>query len=158
MKLNHWALVAISSFVWLFLGLFLLNLGVERLLHAFHFPTSGLVRWLGRQFGPGENGALPLLALGLVLGLVKGRLAMRKAVQRGISRILALPAPVSLFRIYSGKYYLLIVGMMGLGMLLRFVGVPEELRGTVLVAVGSALVMGGVYSMRCALRIRRDFA
>lgn len=156
MKLNHWILVAISSLVWFLLGAFLLNLGVERVLHAVHLPGEavGLVKWLAKAVGEGERVALLLVAVGFGLGLVKGRLAMRKAVQRGIKRILSLPNPTSLFRIYSGKYYLLLLSMMGLGMLLRLLGVPEEIRGTVLVAVGTALILGGVHSMRSALRIR----
>jgi hypothetical protein len=155
MKLNHWVLVAISSCVWLLLGFFLLDLGVERVLHAVHSgATSGLVAWIGMAVGPGEKVALVLVATGFAVGLVKGRLAMRKAVQRGINRILTLPNPTSLFRIYSGKYYILILSMMGMGFLLRFFGVPEEIRGTVLVAVGTALILGGVHCMRSALQIR----
>jgi len=138
MRVSHWILVALASIIWLAVGLFLLNLGAGFIVGG---GGSGLL-------------SLSLVGIGLILGLLKGRTVLAKAANRIVDRILTLPQPASILLVYGRRTYILIFSMMGLGVVMRLTGVPELVRGTVLVAVGTGLIHAGVAIFRRSIQLR----
>jgi hypothetical protein len=155
LRFRHRTLIVLSGFIWLGMGIFLLNLGLNLIVNvaqsAMEADSHHLMTFAASVAGGLNEGAIILIAVGLVLGYFKGRYALGKSVQRGVNHIRSLPQPSPLKSLYSWKYYLLIALMIGLGMLLRFLQVPEEIRGAVLVIVGSALINGAILYFRQGL-------
>ncbi|MGK0353183.1 MAG: hypothetical protein ACJAYX_003875, partial [Planctomycetota bacterium] len=58
------------------------------------------------------------LLVGAVLGAGKGRFVLSKTARRNRARIEALPSAF-IWNVFTGKTWLLVVGMVGLGLLLR---------------------------------------
>ena len=90
---------------------------------------------------------------GLVVGYIKGRLVFRKTAMRYLDRIASLPNPSRVRQLYGVSSYILLALMIGLGISLRRLGVPEEIRGTILVAVGSGLIQGATTIFRAVTRL-----
>ena len=91
-----------------------------------------------------------IIACGLLIGFLKGRFVFPKTVQRVVGRIEALSLPIRFSQVYTPAYWMLIAGMMSLGMLFRFLPVPVDVRGLVDIAIGSALVNGATLYFRAA--------
>jgi hypothetical protein len=84
-------------------------------------------------------------------------MVLSKSVMRMVGHVRALPTPAPLWKIYPSKFYLLIALMMSFGFLLRFIGVPEDIRGVVILAVGTALVNGAMQYFRQAFLATKLF-
>lgn len=61
--------------------------------------------------------------IALALGALKGALVLRRSAGRTIARIRLLEERAPFWRLYSGWTYLLVLGMIGLGIGLRLLGV-----------------------------------
>jgi len=113
---------------------------------------SGLLWLVGGVFllhkGVSLVGSSWLLFLGVALGFIKGRMVFAKTVQRIVKRIRSLSLPIRISQVYP-PVYLAVIGVMVLfGVGLRFV--PEQVRGVIDVAVGSALIQGAILYFRAA--------
>lgn len=139
MKFKHRSLILIAGLVWLAIGIFLLSLGLRFVVE--NAPATG-------------NKLVYLLTFGLVLGYVKGRFMLRKTVDRQVARISKLPSPAHIKHLYTKGHYLLIVGMMGLGMSMRFLPISIVTRGVIDIAVGSALMNGAMLYIRSAINYK----
>lgn len=128
MKARGW--IAFSGFVWFVMGFFLL-------MQGFRFLTQMALR---------IEMAVFLIALGLLVGFLKGRYVLSKSARRVIQRIIHLSPPIHWKNVYAPSYWLLIGAMMGLGMILKWV--PLEVRGTIDVAIGFALLNGSLLYFR----------
>ncbi|MBD2104151.1 hypothetical protein [Leptolyngbya sp. FACHB-261] len=120
----------IAASIWTVVGAGLLAMGSVFLLR---YSYPGLADPLHLSFA--------VLALGI--GLVKGRLVLDRTATRVIDRVeeLSQPNPFkSVIQMFGTKTLLLIAAMMGLGVLLRRLGLSYEIRGLVYVAVGVALL------------------
>lgn len=151
-KCSHKALVILSGLVWFGVGLYLMPLGLNYLLAG----TSGnrpALELLGPFLGGSINSALFLVALALIIGFLKGRHVLGKSARQAIERIKTFSNPTSLANLYSAKYYLLLAGMICLGMSMKWIGLPEDIRGFVDVAIGSALINGAVVYFRQAKHV-----
>jgi hypothetical protein len=125
--MQHRGWILCSGFLWLIGGIFLLNKGVS---------------YIGNSW---------LLFAGVLLGFVKGRFVFAKTVQRIVKRIQDLPLPIRISQVYPPIYLALIGVMVLLGAALRFA--PEQVRGVIDVAVGSALVQGAMLYFRASRKI-----
>ncbi|PJD98256.1 MAG: hypothetical protein CK425_00830 [Parachlamydia sp.] len=152
-KVSHKTLVAISGSVWIGVGLFLLQLGIGLLLEAMRiqlivqtdkFPILNFLAGMGGV----KVAALMLVILSLIVGFFKGRFVLRKTVVRSVARIRSFPDPTMIYHLYSKGNIVLILAMMGLGMLMRFLGVASDVRAFIDIAVGMALIQGGVLYLR----------
>ncbi|HOS42578.1 MAG TPA: hypothetical protein PK794_02715, partial [Armatimonadota bacterium] len=86
-----------------------------------------------------------LLPLAALLGVVKGSTLLARAARRISARIARLPAHTPIWRLYSPATYLMILGMMALGLACRWAGAHWHFIGTVgvlYVTVGVALLAG----------------
>lgn len=159
-KVSHTVLIALSGLIWLAIGCFLLPMGlnfiVESLLQENYATQSHPVLTALAPFvGGGESAALMWIALALAIGFFKGRIVFGKTVQRSVNRILSLPNPVHLSKIYPWQYYLLLGSMVLLGVLVRFL--PLDIRGGVDVIIGSALINGAMLYFRQAFAAGKGF-
>ena len=128
--LSHKTLIRISGTVWLLIGSFLLNLGINLLMRG--VEKSEMTQ------------AIFLLTVALIVGHYKGRYVLAKVAERSFHRICALPNPTSLKNLYTRGNYVLIALMMALGMCMRAFDVPPIIRGCIDCAVGAALIQGSI--------------
>jgi hypothetical protein len=134
--------------VWLIVGVALFFNGMRLILHflgdvPFEAPLLGV---LDRFFGGKEYGAIALIALSLFVGRMKGRTILTRAAKKGIARLDQISEPIRVTELYAPRFFLLIALMMGLGLTLRFLGTPEDIRGAVNLAVGAALIQGALFA------------
>lgn len=127
---RHKTIIIISGIIWFGIGVMLMRQGL------------GLLALRGDQL------AVLMIAAGLFIGFLKGRKVLGKTALKGIDRISRLPDPMPLTQIYTPRFYALIGCMMALGMSLKYFGLPNDLRGTVDVAIGSALLNGSTFYFR----------
>lgn len=159
MRLSKTAWIAISGLTWFVVGIGLLTLGLNFIVYKAQLhptETGSLIAKLAPIAGGREQGALALIAIGLVLGFIKGRFVLVKTVKRVSERILGLQAPIQLTQVYSKGYLLLIGGMVLLGISMKWLGLPAEVRGLIDVAVGSALMNGSSAYFRVAMHVRKE--
>lgn len=152
-NVNHKTLMSIAGAIWMGIGLFLLQLGLKFLVESVEFHLSGSsvsLPVLSKTilFSEVKWAALTLVLFSLMIGFVKGRFVLSKTVQRSVQRIKSLPNPTSVFKLYSKGNVILIVVMMAIGMLMRILGVPTDVRACIDMAVGSALIQGGMLYFR----------
>ncbi len=161
-KCSHFTLIVISGLVWFAVGVFLMSLGV-------HFITDSIINWENLIASPnfsffkllssfirdGDQAASFVIAISLMVGYLKGRYVLIKSVRRGVSRILSLPNPCSIKNIYSTKYYLLLGLMVCLGLGLKIFHVIPDIRGSVDLMIGAALLKGAMLYFRDAFAVRK---
>ncbi len=128
-KTKHSTLYALSGIIWLGVGVMLLNLGLGFLC------TAQEVNYL-------------LIAIAIIIGFAKGRFVLQKAALRSHERIAKLENPTTLSQLYTRSNILLIAFMMGLGMLMKSLNLPNEIRGFIDTAVGCALMQGSLAYFR----------
>lgn len=159
MKFKHETLIFLSGLLWLSIGGFLLSTGLHLIIQAINDPSLGpfpiIDNFSGVAGGAGSVGIV-LIAIGLFIGYAKGRFVLGKSAQRIVRRIRSFPTPMNIVNLYSPAYYLLIGSMMFLGMGIKFFGVPLDIRGTVDVAIGAALINGALIFFRMALSVRNS--
>ncbi len=131
------------------MGMVLLYKGLQFIHEGILQPHSLSAKW-SSTFGGKEKAATIWIAIGLLIGFFKGRFVLIKTVQRMVARIASLPLPIRYKDVYPLSYYFLIGGMMGLGLLFRFLPIPIDLRGMIDLAIGSALVNGSMLYFRAA--------
>jgi hypothetical protein len=151
MRAKHSTLLIGNGLIWLAAGLMLMPKGVMLLVNAAKAGiTAGapLLTFFASFIGGYEEAAVVLLAASLYLGFLKARHIFSKTVHRLAINIQSLPNPANI-RLVFGKGYLLLIGfMMLLGMSLRYVGVPDDIRGFIDVAIGAALINGSFLFFR----------
>ncbi len=159
MRLSRTAWVALSGAVWFVVGISLLTVGMRLIVFKAQLDiqeTSSLIARFSPMAGGREEAALVLVMGALLIGFIKGRFALGKAVRRVTARLTALVEPISIGQIYGKGSLFLIGGMILLGQLMRRVGLADEIRGVIDVAIGSALINGAALYFRAALTLRRQ--
>lgn len=160
MKLSHAKLITLSGLVWFGIGIYLLQLGLNLLFGGIHSPdlsTSSypLLRSLSPYTGSVEAAAITLLVAALFIGYYKGRYVLGKSAQKGADRIRSFSNPAPLYYIYSYKYYLLLGGMVALGISIKYMGLSNDVRGVIDAIIGSALINGAMIYFRLAQASRK---
>lgn len=153
LKFSHRTLICFSGFIWMLAGLMLLRLGLILLygtVQSLESSSYPLISALAPYLGSLESAAILLMSVALTVGYAKGRFVLGKSAKKGVERITSFPNPSGLGKIYSPKYYLLLGGMMGLGLSIKYLGIPDDIRGTVDIAIGIALLTGALVYFRFA--------
>jgi len=159
MHLSKTAWIAISGMIWFIIGIGLLTLGLNFIVYKSQIEwqeTTSLIAKIAPLVGGREQAALTLIVIGLILGFLKGRFILMKTVRRVVERILKLSSPVNFSQVYSKGYLMLIGAMILLGLSMKWLGLPQDIRGTIDVAIGSALMNGGVAYFRLAFAVQRQ--
>lgn len=157
-RVSHFTLIFLSGLVWMVVGCFLLPLGLNFIVETLLLENANIPRpvlnFLAPYAGGLDQAALVLISFALLIGFLKGRRIFTRSVQRSVDRILALPNPTSLSKIYTPSYYILLGSMIALGVLIRFTTL--DIRGAVDVAIGTALINGAMCYFRYAWLARRQ--
>lgn len=149
MRLSKTALIVCSGLLWFLVGTMLMIKGLRWIVLPIREGGDLLLaRTLCSKGGSKEQAAIVLILLALIVGFVKGRFVLAKTVARVTKRIESLPDPAPVGEVYGMQYLLLIGGMMGLGISLRWLPIPCEIKGMIDVAVGYALMHGGLTYFR----------
>ena len=157
MKVSRISLIMFSGMLWFGIGLFLMIKGLNFIVAAGkQEQVSSGMQTLISLGGGRDEGALILVSLALLVGFFKGRVVLAKTVRRVVGRILALTPPIKFSQVYSKNYYFLIGGMILLGVAMNLFGFPIEWRGSIDVAIGSALINGALIYVRMGLALRQE--
>ncbi|MES2273797.1 MAG: hypothetical protein V4487_06360 [Chlamydiota bacterium] len=151
--MNSRSWIAFSGFLWFAIGVFLLYKGIHFISQA-AVQTDSLCFSMRGMFGSPQQAATGFIALGLIIGFFKGRFVLAKTVLRVATRIASLPSPIRFTDAYSRSYWILLGSMVLLGMSFRFLPIPLDIRGTIDVAIGSALVNGAMLYFRAARSLK----
>lgn len=159
MKLSHSILIALSGLLWLAIGGWLLSLGLSLMMKGVESSTLSdvslpLLHFIGKYLSF-EQAALVLVAIAFFIGQLKGRTVLAKSAKRGIERLKTFSNPTHIKNIYSAKYYILLGAMVGLGMGIKFLGLPYDVRGLVDIAIGTALIRGALVYFRSAIQLKQ---
>jgi hypothetical protein len=157
LRFRHSTLIIISGITWLAIGAFLLPLGLGFIVESAQMKQIAavqnplpLLHFLANFVGDLEQAAMVIVALALITGFFKGRFVLKKSVNRVVARIRSFPEPTPIVQMYSLPYLLLISFMVSLGMSMKYLGIPLDIRGMIDVAVGSALINGSMLYFRLA--------
>lgn len=151
LNFSHRSLIIISGMIWFAIGAWLMPLGLNFLVLA--AKDGQYSPWLDAitpLVGSLEIASIVLVTLALMAGYIKGTKVLGKSADRGIARIHTLPNPAPITQIYTPVYYLLIAFMVLLGMSMKWMAVPLDIRGFVDAAVGAALINGSMVYFRKA--------
>lgn len=146
-KARHTTFHHIAGMIWFIVGSFLMVIGIRYLVEAAQNPAAGhtLIGALGSIAGGKEQAACILVAIGLFIGNLKVRYVLHKVVARLSSKILTLPDPAHAKFVFGFRYFALVLIMMGIGLLMKVLDIPGDIRGFIDIAVGSALITGSLH-------------
>ena len=148
MRIKHWMIILFSGSIWFVIGAGLMFKGLRLIVYGNGtFAGSG-------DFFSHQMRAVLLISIGLLIGFIKGRFILIKTIKRLVTRILSLSSPIKLRKVYSPAYFILIGGMMALGMLMNVLPISLEIRGLIDVAIGSALINGAMIFLRFSIAAR----
>lgn len=147
MKIRHGTAIVLSGTLWIMVGVMLLFKGFSLLLHPAVGQSSSLLPFIQSIAGK-QEAPLVLVCLGLLIGFLKGRFVLAKTAERVIRGIVSQPNPLAWNSLYSRGYLMVLLSMAVMGMSLRWIPVPYDLKGLVDVAVGSALTNGSAFYFR----------
>jgi hypothetical protein len=142
-KKNH--LFLFSGLIWLLGSISLLPMGLRFLITASNSSKGIFSPEVIKVLGGETQALVAMVSLACCVGLLKGNFVLRKAALRSLKRIKELKAPYSLKNLYTPSYLVLLLVMVLLGVLMRVLGVPLDVRGFIDVAVGSALFRGSFF-------------
>jgi len=159
MRLKHVPIVVFSGCLWFFIGIMLMTKGINAAIQGSLFPSSTVfMPFLTKHLGDSTQSALSIIVSGLFLGFLKGRFVLSKSAKRVVERLLVIPEPVPIKQVYSLKYSLIILGMVGLGMSMRWLSPPLDIKAWVDTIIGSALMNGSLFYFRFAFMLQKQKA
>ncbi len=88
------------------------------------------------------------VVLAILLGTYKGWDILGPVAEKNLLRLRRLPQPSPLWQVFSRATWIIIAGMMCIGILLRIAPLPDGLRATVLMAVGIGMLYGAANYIR----------
>ena len=151
MRLSPFTALLISFASWLCIGVFLLYKGLSFLVHLVPGTTpSPMLDILSKIAGGNESAVLVCISIGVFIGFMKGRFVLSKTVARISNRFFSFKRSMTLKEMYPVSYLILISSMILLGVSMKWLPVPLDVRGTMDVAIGSALTNGAMQYFRLA--------
>lgn len=156
MKLTARKAILFSGILWMVIGILLLFKGISYLSLAGNAVISGthqgfsLIKKITEYTKSPEQSALIIICIALFIGFFKGRVVFKRTVNRVTARIRSQKEPISFRKIYSIGYVILIIGMMGLGMVFKYLPLPLDVKGLLDFAIGFALINGALLYFRAA--------
>lgn len=161
-KCSHFLMIVISGVIWCVVGVLLMTLGMHHLVDSLRLwdevivsSNPSMIKAFSYIFSKPQQALTAIVAVSLLVGYAKGHFVLLRSVKSGVQRILSYPNPSEIKNLYAKKYYFLLVGMMGLGMLLRVAKIPEDLHGAIDLAIGAALLKGALSYFKYALLEKR---
>ncbi len=125
--MKHWFYIAFTGVFWISIGLYLFVKGIDFLKISNLSPPY----------------FISVCMLSLLAGYLKEKFVLKKTVKRIVGRILSFMIPIPIFKIYDGKFYIVIFMMIVLGQSLKWFSFPLIIRGGIDLSIGVALIKGG---------------
>lgn len=147
-------LLKISGLIWLAVSFLLLLMGFKFLLASVNSCVGVFLPQLVKTLANEKGAIFSVSFFSAALGLLKGSFVMKRSAKRTIARIEALQPPFSLHQLYSPGYIALVAVMMSLGVLMKVLSCPLDVRGSVDIAVGVALFRGAFFFLEPQLQSR----
>jgi hypothetical protein len=146
MRRRHAALV--FGGLWMAGGVALLHRGTALLeIASNQIAQQSCMLWLVGWGIHVQEALVVCVAVALVLGMIKGRTVLAKTAERHLTYLAAQPEPLSWYKAVPSSALALLVLMLVLGKSLAL-WAPADIRGVLLVAVGTGLLIGGMQLMR----------
>jgi hypothetical protein len=155
-KLKHPPIIVLAGLIWLAIGVFLLSVGLKLIVltakqvDAGISVTAPIFNAAPSLVGSAETASTLLIAIALFVGYFKGKFVLMKSALRVVHRIKSHPEPMSIHKVYSPKFLILIAIMISLGLLIKYLNVPGDIRGGIDVTIGAALISGSLAYFRLA--------
>ncbi len=156
LKLSHSKMAFFSGAIWMAIGVFLLQLGLSLLFKPIAASDSIPLLNLFLGYISATEAAILITVLALYIGFLKGKFILTKTANRTLDKIRSLPNPGPMQKMYDKKYYILIGIMVLLGMSIKYMGIPNDVRGAIDVIIGSALINGAVHYFRAGFQIQHQ--
>ncbi len=134
------ALTVLSGVVWIVVGISLFNLGLK-FLWADEFVND-------LYFFPFW------VLLCLYIGFLKGRFVLTKSANRIVNRLVSLPQPIALWKVYSPTTWGLFLIMIAFSKGMQIYDVSLFVRGSVDLIVGMALIKGSFFYFKKSIEVR----
>jgi hypothetical protein len=128
--------LTIAAILWGLVGFGLLMAGL-----FFLFGNRGMGTLPGQEAGIGTTELIALI-VAVLLGGAKGKFVITKVGKKNRARIESLPEVSPVYTTFSGKSWVMVLGMILLGRLIRLGGASPVAVGAIYVAVGVALLIG----------------
>lgn len=124
-------LAAVAAAFWLALGSYLAIRGLSYLVQV-QGPVAAATAWL----------------IALLIAWYKGTRIFNRLALKNLLRLRRQPQPAPLYTFLTKAAYIVVLFMAGLGMAIRYSGLPTGVRGTILVGVGGAMLLGAFTYLR----------
>ncbi len=148
MKIRQSTAIVFSGLLWMVVGISLLFKGFSLLLHHPVGEVGLVIPSLVAQLGQVEQVSLGLISVGLMIGFIKGRWVLAKTAKCVTQRILSLPNLCPISSIYSRSYLIMLSSMILLGVSMKWLAIPYDVKGVIDIAIGSALTNGAALYFR----------
>ncbi len=152
-KITHKRAFLLSGGLWFLIGALLMVKSMTLFKQAALLSHLPMIRLSTFLLGEGEIALLGIAMLGLLVGYIKGKTVLSKSAMRAIERIHRYPSPFAIKHLYTLPYFFIILGMMGLGLLLRFCSIPVDIHAVIDLSVGSALIYGSSMYFKQAFKL-----
>jgi hypothetical protein len=155
------SLIFLSGIPFFLAGFMLIRKGLGFISEAVrlltHLPSTPLplANFANSFWGDETTLSLFLIVPALFIGLFKGRKIIVPSVQQNLTRLLSLSNDAPLTALYDKKRWIVLCVMMTIGMLMNVLSIPFDIRGVINLAVGVALLQGGVASLRTFRSLKR---
>lgn len=129
------------------------NKKIHLLLAAAIWPLVGITlfqRGLNWIVDSGYNWLIPV---SFVVGTMKSFLIFDRTAKKGIDRILRFGDNTCIGAVYSVKTWVMVLGMMSLGFVLRSLSISPHILGTFYVAIGWGLFLSSRYAWQSWYRL-----
>ena len=159
MKMKDYQLVRVAGSLWIIISIFLLYRACVILPMAYRFLDKQEV--LQRVYLINiENTSFryilyfTMIALAVLIGQIKGKKILSKLAQKQVNLLMQKNGQLSLKDLFTKRYLIILLCMMLLGKMLSFLQVPLDIRGSIDLAVGIALWIGGRYYYRISTQMK----
>lgn len=151
MKIKHSQALRLTGLLWFFIGLFLTVSGIVFFLKAYEMQST---LWILPLFPAKEIGFLVLFLVAIILGFLKARFLLMRSVKKMTSKLLKMENPVVLKKLYPITFYLLVFCMLSLGLILRLLHIPQDVKAFFMLTVGIGLLNGSALYFQFSKAVR----
>lgn len=156
MKISKRSAILISFALWFAVGMMLLYKGLGYLYESIALQMIArkeqpILGFLSHLTGSIEYAFISIIFVSIAFGYIKSYYALRKGADRILDRIRSFSGLIPLAELYPPAYGGLILGMMMLGMGLKYVPITSDIRGIIDTAIGFALLSGSTFYLRALL-------
>lgn len=143
--MNQNKAMALAGSLWCTIGVVLMLRGLSFIQAMMESSIRGPVYLFIEKFSLSQSLSTPvvLLLIGVFIGFVKGNTVLKKGAEKNIERLKLLKI-VPIWKVFPVAGWVIMGVMSMIGMVVRYAGIPLDIRAVILVAVGSGLIQGGM--------------